>query len=141
FFNVNRLVDDLFRAVQVLNELGQTAVVLEDLLFSGAFVGQLDGETFVEEGQLPETGFQRVIVKGRVVEDFTIGEKGNARAGALGGANVLDFGDRLAALILLDIGAAIAAHLGLDPLRQGRDRLSANAVQPGRNFVGVLVKL
>ena len=114
---------------------------LNDLFLAGALVGELDRQALVEERQLAQPRFQRVVVEGGVVEDLRIGLEGDARAGALGGADVLDLGDGLAALVLLHVDPAVALHLGLDPLAQGGDRLGADAVQAGRDLVGALVEL
>ncbi len=140
-FDVDRLVQHFLGAVQVGDELGDAALVLERRVLAGALVEELEGQPLVEKGQLAQAHFQRVVVEMGILEDFGIGLERDQRAGALGGADVLDLGGRLAAGVLLLVDPAVAAHLGLGPLAKRRHRLGAHAVQAGRHLVRVLVEL
>ena len=108
-----------------------------------ALVGQLDGQALVEEGQLAEAVFERVVVEGGVVEDLRVGLEGDLGAGAAAWPAPMSLTSvvGLAALVLLHVDLAVAADLGLGPLAQGGDRLGADAVQAGRRLVRALVEL
>ena len=110
-----------FGAVEVLDELRHAAAVGEGFLLAGAFVGQLDGQALVEEGQLAQAVFQGVVVEGGVVEDLGVGLEGDLGAGAVAGrdADLLDVGDGLAAFVFLHVDLAAAANLGLGPFATG----------------------
>src|SRR5205823_4866568 len=64
-----------------------------------------------------------------------------AGAVALGGAQLLDLGGGLAALVFLHINLAIAIDAGLGPFGQGGDGFGADPVQAGGSLVGALVEL
>src|SRR6266536_1066255 len=73
-FHVDRLVmQNLFAAVQVLNEFGNSAVVFElcSLGVSCALIGERDQQAFVEESQ-----FAQALRQGVVVIFSTPGEDG-----------------------------------------------------------------
>ena len=96
-FHVNRLVvQDVLAAVQMLDELGDTAVVLElgllrfaRLLVRGALVGQRDQQALVEERHLAQALRQGVVVVFGDGEDFLVGKEVNLGAALLGGAGLL----------------------------------------------------
>ena len=83
-FHVDRLVvQNLLAAIQVLDELGDAAVVLElsvlrfaGLRIGGALVGQRDQQAFVQESQFAQALRQRVVVV------FSRGEDAPCREGS-----------------------------------------------------------
>ena len=103
--DVEDLVKGLFRAVDPFDELGDAALVGEGFFAAGVAIGQLDRRALVEEGQLAQPVFERVVVERGVVEDFRVGMEGDLGAGAIAGAgaDLLDLGGRVAALVFLDI--------------------------------------
>ncbi len=125
-------MQDILRAVQVLDELRDAAVILERvfLILVVAIIGELDGQALVEESQFAEAHFKRVVVERDIVENFGIRVEGDARTGALGRADVLDLGRCLAALVFLYVGPAVTLNLGFYPVAQRGHRLGADTVQP-----------
>ena len=79
----------LFQAIQVFDELGNAAVVLERLFFARALVGQLDAQALIQKRQFAKANFQRVVIERYLVEDLWVRLEGNARAGPLGHADFL----------------------------------------------------
>jgi hypothetical protein len=77
------LVQHLFAAVQVADELGDAAGIdeLGGLLGVDAFIGERDLQTLVEESQLAEALRQRVVVEHALRHDGGIGFESDARAG------------------------------------------------------------
>ena len=90
-FHVDRLlVEHLLAAVQMLDELGDAAGVLElcalgfaGLGVGGALVGERDLEALVEEGELAQALGQRVVVVLGDGEDALVGQEVNLGAAPL----------------------------------------------------------
>ena len=59
------------------------ALGVEGLFLAGALVGELDGQALVEEGQLAQAVFERVVIERGVVEDLRVGLEGDLGAGAI----------------------------------------------------------
>ena len=95
-FHVDRLfVQDLLAAVQMLDELGDAAGVLElcvlgfaGLGVGGALVGQRDLQTLVQEGELAQPLRQGVEVVLGDGEDGLVGQEVDLGAALLAGARL-----------------------------------------------------
>ena len=138
--------DGGFRAVDVFHEFPHAAFVeqLNLLRFGMAFVLQDDPHAGVQEGQLPQPGFQRLEAVIKVGEspvrpvDLGRGKKahlGPALAG--GGADLVDMHRALAILEPRAVFGIVAPDRQLQPFRQRVDHGHAHAVQAARDLVGV----
>ncbi len=134
-FHVDGLVvQDLLAAVQVLDELGDTAVVLElgvlglsSLGIGGALVGQRNQQALVEEGQFPQTLGKRVVVVLGGGEDFFVGKEVHLGAALLGRARLLELAGRVARGVGLLPGKSIAPDFELQFFTQ---RIHARDTHP-----------
>ena len=72
-FHVQRLVQRIFGAVQIFDELGDAAFVAERFFLVGPFIHELDGQALVEKGQLAQAHFERIVIEADVVENLGIG--------------------------------------------------------------------
>jgi len=117
--DVDRLVQYVACAIQVLDKLGDAALVMEDLRLRrlAPLIGQRDLQTLVQERHLAQAMHQRVIRVDQVLEDLGIGTEGDLRAASVGGARLLELGDRCATLVVLFIGPAVAPDLDAKLLR------------------------
>ena len=139
----DRRVQRRLGAVEVGDELAQP-LGREELGVPGLvapLVGQADPHALVEEGQLAEPLLQRVVVEVDLGEDLGVGQEADLRAGGLGRPEGADRALGLALLVLLLPDLAVAADLGLQPLREGVDDRDAHAVQAAGDLVGVVVEL
>ena len=127
--------------VQVLDKLRDPALVTERLLARGLLLLQLDFEPLVQEGQLAQTRGQDVVVKFDDGENLAVREEGDLCAGALRFADRLQLRHGPSALVALVIHVSIAPHFDFQPLAQRVDARDADAVQPARNLVAVVVEL
>ena len=136
-------MESLLRAIDPFDEFRDAPLVCEGFFPAGESIAQLDGRPLVEERQLAEPVFQRIVIELGVLEDLGVRMKGDLGAGAISrtGAELLDVGHGDAALIFLDKDLAAAADLGFGPVGKRRDRLGPHAVQAGGGFVGALVEL
>ena len=118
-----------------------------------ALVDQADAHAVVEEAQLAQALRQDVVVEVDVREDLEVGQEVDLGAALLGLAGDLHRRDE-DAVALLDqpvlghalaelhrVGQAVAADDQAQPLRQAVDAAHADAVQPARDLVAVLVEL
>src|ERR1700674_893629 len=150
-FHVDGLVvERLLAAVQVLDELGDAAVVLElgTLGFAGlgiglALVGQRDDEALVQEREFAQTLRERVeVVFDGGGENSFVGHEVNLRACLyFGGAGFSQFAGGLAFRVRLLPGETVAPDFEIEFFAQRVDAAHADAVQSSGNFVGVAVEL
>ncbi len=148
-FHVDRLVvQHALAAVQMLDELGDAAVVLElgalglaGLGIGGALVGERDEQALVEEGQLAQALRQRVVVVLGDGEDFSVGQEVDLGAALLGGAGLLQLGRGLALGVALLPHRAVAPDLEFEQMAERVDAGDADAVQSAGNLVGRAVEL
>ncbi len=136
-------VERLLVAVEILHELDQTALV-EELLHLGsllALVGQHDPDAAVEEGELAEPLRQGVPRVFQHRENLRVGLEGHRGAGA---GRHPDHAQLLGG-VAADKRHLVARAGAIDRDRQlfgeGVDHRDADAVQPARDLVGVLVEL
>ena len=125
-------VQGFARAVEVLDEVDEPALVFEDLVFSVriTLVDQLDLEALVEEGHLLESGGDRgVAVLGGFREDVGIGPEGDGGARSLGRLPLLDRRLWLAEVIGLGPLEAVANDHRIQPARQGVDDRDPDSVE------------
>ena len=136
-------VERLLVAVEPLDELHQAALGEEGLRLGRLLplVLDRDAHALVEERELAEPVGQRGVVELQHGEDLGIGLEpdGGARAPRL--ADGLELPHGLAAHERHPVAAAVAIHDDLEPLGQRVDHRDADAVQPARHLVGVLVEL
>ena len=108
-----------------------------------AVVAQEDGHPGVQEGQLAQPVLQRLVAELRLGEDLDRGHEGEL--GAAPARRRADHRERrlgLAAILEADqVLVLIAPDAQLEPLGQRIDHRHANAVEPARHLVGVLVEL
>ena len=112
------LVDRLLALGKVLHEVDQTAVGLEGLLLCLALplVHQGDLGALVEEGQLAEPFAQRLEAElQRLDEDLGVRPELHPGPRLGGGLALGQLGERLAVLVALAPGEAVALHLHLEP--------------------------
>src|SRR5579875_72039 len=100
----------------------------------------MKSQPFIEEGQFAQAHFQSVIIEARILENLRVGFEGDERAGALGSADVFDFGNGLAAGIFLFVDPAITTYFSFGPFAQGRHGFGPHAVQTHRHLIGVFIK-
>ena len=94
-----------------------------------------------EERRLAQALRQRLEVEVRLLEDVGVGQEGHGRARVGRVAVALDARLRQADREALREDAAVAVHLGDEPLRQGVHDADADAVQPARDLVAVAAEL
>ena len=131
-------VQHVFVLVQVLDEFGDPARVVELRVFLGPLVFKDNGEALIQERQLAQALGQRIVVELDRVEDLPVGQEGNFCAPAFGLPRLLERGQRLAALVglfpgvalpLLALFSALAPDLEVEPLRKSVDYGDTHAVQ------------
>ena len=134
-------VEDGLVLVEVLDELDDAALVLELVGFVDPLVGDRDPDAAVEEGQLPHPLGQDLEIELGRLEDLVVGPERDLGPGLLGLADLLELGQRDAALVALGVDPAVALDLEVEPLGQGVDDRDADAVQAARDLVGLVVEL
>ena len=148
-FHVDRLVVQYaFAAVQMLDEFGDTAGVLEfqllrfaRLWIGGAFVGERDLQAFVQEGQFAQALRQRVIVVFGCGEDFFVGKEMDFCAALFGGPGFLQFGLRIALGIALLPDMSVAPDFQIKLMAERVYAGNTNAMKSAGNFVIGVIKL
>ncbi|GBD36007.1 hypothetical protein HRbin36_01124 [bacterium HR36] len=141
FVDVDRLMQRGFIAIEPLDELDDAAVVAVTFFPAVPFIGDLDGQAFVEEGKLTQPARQGLEVEGEVAKDFWVRFEGDPRARSFGDADFTHLTDRDAAFIILLIDLSVAAHFNLEPLAQSIDCFDTDAVQPRRHGINVFLEL
>ena len=147
-FHVDGLVvQHLLAAIEMLDELGDAAVVLElgvlglaGLRIGGALIGQRDQQSLVEECEFAQALRQRVVVIFGRGEDGTVGQEVNLGSALLGRAGLLQLAGGLALGIVLLPGGAVAPDFQLQVFAQRVDAGDAHAVQSAGNLVGGRIK-
>jgi hypothetical protein len=128
-------------AVQVLDERDDPALVAELVLLSAALVADVDAQPGVQERQLAQALGEHVELVFGLREDRRVGQERDARAGLVGGADLRERLDRLAAAIGLAPHRPAAPDLELELLGQRVHHRHADAVQAARDLVGAVVEL
>ena len=140
--HVDRLVvDGRLVLVQVLDEGDDPALVEELVRLAVALVVERDRHAAVQEGELAQPLGERVEAVLRRLEDLRVGLERDLRAALLRGPGDLEVGHRRAALVALLVDLAVAPDLQVEHLRQRVDDRHADAVQPARDLVAVVVEL
>ena len=147
-FHVNRLlVQYVLAAVQMLDELGDAAAVLElgALGFAGfrigrALVGEGDEQSLVQEGELTQALRQRVLVVLGGGENLVVGNKRNRGAAALGGTGFFELAGWLALRVRLLPGKTIAPDFQIQPMGKRVHATDANPVQTAGNLIAVAIE-
>ena len=132
------------RPVEPAHELAHAAVIVQlgPERFGRAFVFQHDAHARVQEGQLAQAVFQRLVAVVEVREGLVRRQETHLRAGPpwrlADHAQVLD---RLAGLEPGIVFLALAPDRQVEPVRQRVHHRHADAVQATGNLVGILVEL
>ena len=141
------LVQYILAAVQMLDELGDAAVVLElgalglaGFRIGRALVGEGDEQALVQKGKLAQALRQRVLVVLGGGENLAVGNEGDRGAAPLAGTGFLELGLRFALRVCLLPGKAIAPDLQVELVRERVDATDADAVQAAGNLVAVAVE-
>ncbi len=147
-FHVNGfVVQRLLAAIEVLDELCNATVVFEFGVFGlarlrigGAFVGQRDQQSLVEECEFAQALRQRVVVILGRGEDRAIGEEVNLRPSLLGRTRLLQLVGRVALGIVLLPRRPISPDFEIEVFAQRIHARHTHAVQTARNFIGGRIK-
>ncbi len=133
-------------AIEVFDVFGDTTFCLvgfvEDFSVGvDAFIGELEGDTGIEEGEFAEAIGEGVGVEAGVGKDLIIGTEGDAGAalaGAVGGDGSDEFeGAGAAAALEADgVDLAIAVDFAVEIFAEGVDAGDTHAVQAAGNLVG-----
>ena len=134
--------------IQVPYEVADpTGVLVGDLrrllivLVAGAFIGQVERQTTVEESHLLESAGQRVEVVDGGLEDLGIGPEDHSGASRLDGFTLGQGGGGRAAPVTLRPHVTVAVDRDLDGAGQGVDHRDADAVQPTGHRVPAATEL
>ena len=134
-------MEDALVLVQMLDELGDAALVEELVRLLGPLVGDRDVDAFVQEGLFAQPLGQLVEAELGHVEDLVVRLERDLGAVLLGVAGLL----RAATPECLDVfqlvDLAVAPDLEAQPFGQEVHAANADAVQAARNLVGVGVEL
>ncbi len=131
----------LLVAVEVLDERGDAALVLEAVLLAVALVLEGDEDAAVEEAELAQALREGVEAVGRGLEDLQVGLEGDLGAALVGGARLLEARLRHPAGVALAVDLALAPDLDLERLGERVHDGDADAVEAARDLVGALVEL
>ncbi len=104
-------------------------------------VVERDGDARVEEGQLAEPLCERVEAELERLEDLAVWQERDLRPALLRLARDLEVGGRLAPVVRLPVDEAAAPDLEVERFGEGVDHRDADAVQPPRHLVAVVVEL
>ena len=100
-----------------------------------ALIGDGDVERAGEEGRLAQPLLERRVVEVEALEDLGVGHEGDRGAVLAGRLALLDRAHRRAAHVGLAPDEAVAAHLGVQTLRQRVDDRHADAVQTAGDLI------
>ena len=137
------IVQRRLRAVEVLHELTNTALVVHDLLdrFIVALVAQRDLESGVQERLLAQTLFEHIVLVDGCLEDLRICVEANGRAGFALARRIAHLDGRYTALKAHVVLGMAVADLGLQPVGQRVYDRRTNAVQTAGYLVAGAVEL
>ena len=116
-----RRVEHVLVLVQVLDEFGDAARVMEFRLLVTPLVLQPDGQAFIQKRQLAQALGESVVIEFNGVENLGVRHESNFRATPLGLAFALEWIQWLPALVGLFPGVAVAPDLEVEPLRERVD--------------------
>ena len=137
----------LLGAVDVLDEFLKPLLRVVGLgegytrLVTLALIGQREGDTGVEEGELTQTCSQDLELVLRAGEDRVVGLEEYRRARLVCRADDLKLGGGDATAELLRVDLAVAVDGSLEEGREGIDTGDTDPVQTARDLIGALVKL
>ena len=137
-------VQRILVGVQVGHILPDTALIAHGILndvFGIPAVGDGDAQSGIEEGLLPQTGMQHLIIIDQIVKNLAVGLKGDLGTAAIGGAH---FGHLLGGIAtgkghLIDLALLMDFHL--QPFRQGVNNRRTNAVQTAGDLIAAAAEL
>ena len=137
------LVQRRLRAVEVLDKLADTALVVHDLLdrLIIALVAQRDLESGVQERLLAQTLFEYIVFVDRSLEDLRVRVEADGRAGFALTRRIAHLDGRYTALKAHVVLGMAIAYLGLQPVGQRVYDRRTNAVQAAGYLVAGAVEL
>ena len=138
------LGDRLLRRVQVPDEVGDAAVVLEDHveLRVDALVAERDLEPAVQERHLAQPLEQRLGAELGLFEDRAVGPERDRGAGSFGVADSFERSLRLSAVLERHlVTTAVAQDREVEPRRERVDDRDTDAVQATRDLVTLATEL
>jgi hypothetical protein len=136
-----RAVQRCARAIQVLDEGDDAALVTEVVGLVRALVRDLDPDACVQERQLAQALRQHVELHLGHGEDLPIGMERDPRPRLVGGADLFEVRLRLAPSVRLTPDLSLAADLELEPGRERVHDRDADTVETARDLVGAVVEL
>ena len=146
--DVDDILDEvLLGAVDVLDKLLKTLLRVVGLgegytcFVTLALIGQREGDTSVEEGELAQTCSQDLELVLRAGEDRVVGLEEYRRTRLVCRADSLQLGGGDTTAELLRVDLAVALDGSLEEGREGIDTRDTDPVQTARDFVGALVEL
>ncbi len=140
-FHVDRgIVERFFAAVEVLDELGDTAGEAELRGFFGALVGERNLEALVQEGVFAKARGQGVVAEDCFLKDGSVGVKRHFGARLARFPGLLELGGGFALFIGLFPHGAIALDFQFEFIGKSVDHGYADAVKTAGNFVGFAVE-
>ena len=146
--DVDDILDEvLLGAVDVLDELLKPLLRVVGLgegytrFVALALIGQREGDTCVEEGELAQTSSQDLELVLRAGEDRVVGLEEYRRTRLVCRADSLQLGGGDTTAELLRVDLAVAMDGSLEEGREGIDTRDTDPVQTARDLVGALVEL
>ena len=139
--DVDHVVERRLRAAQVLDELDDTAAILELVVLAVALVLNGDLHTLVQEGELAQALRENVEAEVEDLEDERVGLEGDLGPALLCRAGLAQLALRLPALEALEVYLAVALDLDLEVLRERVYDRDADAVQTARDAIRAFVEL
>src|ERR1035438_4118403 len=125
-------MQDLLTAIQVLYKFSNTACVAErgrarltGFDVGGALVGERDFQSFVQEGQFPQTLGKGVVVELGGGEDGLIGQEVNLGSAPLAAADLAQLASGHAATEVHLPGVVVAPDLDIELLDRKSTRLNS----------------
>ena len=114
------LVQRRLRAVEVLDKLADTALIVHDLLdrLIVALIAQRDFQTCVEERLLAQTLFEHIVLVDGRLKDLRVRMETNSRAGFALARRIAHLDGRYTALKAHVVLGMAVADLGLQPVGQ-----------------------
>ena len=135
-------VQGLTRCIEVLHEVNEPTLVEKAVLAAFcAFIGEGDLQAAGEERRLAEPREEGVVIKTEFLEDIGVGRERNARAIAVGVADLLDGPVGCAPVIALLPHGTVALHGRHQVLRQRVDHADTHPMQATGHLVALAAKL
>ena len=130
-----------FVYIEILYKRDDTTLILEDVLFIGAFVVYGYLKAAIKKGQLSQPGRESIEVVFGFLKDCAIRFEGDRGSGMLRGSPYLNVRSHSALFIPLPVNPPVPSNLHLQPFGEGIDNGDAHAVQAARYAIGFVIEL